>query len=161
MLWYKITLGFISKMFIGLLSICAIGSFGSSLASNYRKPIKYVSINNWPCQARPTLVNINSDETLFYQFTVSVNICGGSCNTIDDPYSRVFVPNKVKSMNVKVFNLMSEVNETRVIVQHGLCESKCGLNEKACNSKQKWNPDECRCECKEFDDCGSCEKSYM
>ena len=32
---------------------------------------------------------------------------------------------------------MSEVNETRVIVQHGLCESKCGLNEKACNSKQK------------------------
>ena len=59
-------------MFIGLLSICAIGSFGSSLASNYRKPIKYVSINNRPCQARPTLVNINSDETLFYQFTVYV-----------------------------------------------------------------------------------------
>ena len=76
-------------MFIGLLSICAIGSFGLSLVSNYKKPIKCVSTKNQPCQARPTLVNINSDETLFYPFTVTVNKCGGSSNTIDDRYARV------------------------------------------------------------------------
>ena len=29
-------------------------------------------------------------------FTVSVNKCGGSCNTSDDPYVRVSVPDKVK-----------------------------------------------------------------
>ena len=54
----------------------------------------FMSINNQPCQARPTLVNINSEETLFYLFTVCANKCGGSCNPIDDPYARVWVPNK-------------------------------------------------------------------
>ena len=48
-----------------------------------------LTLNNRPCQARPTLVNINSDETLFYPFTESVDKCGGSCNTIDDQYARV------------------------------------------------------------------------
>ena len=32
-------------------------------------------------------------------------------------------------MNVKVFNLMSRVNETKFLVQHEWCECKCGLNE--------------------------------
>ena len=31
------------------------------------------------------LVDINFDETLFYRFTVNVNNCSGSCNSIDDP----------------------------------------------------------------------------
>ena len=33
-----------------------------------------------------------------------------------------------------------------------------GLNDRVCNPKQKWNPDECQCECKELDDRGFCEK---
>ena len=81
-----------------------------------------MSLNNQPCQAGLTLVNANSNEILFFffffSFTVSVNKRGGSYSTIDDPYARVCVPDKVKSMNVKVFNLMSEVNETRLLVQH-------------------------------------------
>ena len=36
---------------------------------------------------RPTLINIHSNEPLYYQFTVSVCKCGGSCNTIDDSYA--------------------------------------------------------------------------
>ena len=34
---------------------------------------------------------------------------------------------------------MSWVNETRFIVQNVLCQCKCELNERVCNSKQKWN----------------------
>ena len=41
--------------------------------------------------------NTNSNETLYYPFTLSVNKFGGSCNTINDPYIRVCVPNKVKN----------------------------------------------------------------
>ena len=44
-------------------------------------------LNNEQCQARPTLVNIISDETIFYPFTVSANKSDGSCSTIDDPYA--------------------------------------------------------------------------
>ena len=49
-------------------------------------------------------------------------INGASYNTANDPYARVCVPNKVKNMNVTVFNLMTDVDETRFIVQHKLLE---------------------------------------
>ena len=45
-------------------------------------------------------------------------------------------------MILKVFNVMSEVNETRFIVQHESYKRKCGLNESVSNSKQNWNYDE-------------------
>ena len=59
--------------------------------------------------------------------------CVGSSNTINDPYAQVCVSNKVKSMNVKVFDLMSGLNETRFLVQHESCDCKCRLNESVCN----------------------------
>ena len=36
-------------------------------------------------------------------------------------------PNKVKDVNVNVFNLVSGVNETRFLVQHESSECKCEL----------------------------------
>ena len=64
-------------------------------------------------------------------------------------------------MNVKVFNLMSGVDETKFSVQHESCEYKCVLNGSLCNTNQKQNHDKCRCECKELNDWGSCEKGQM
>ena len=61
---YKIMFGFIKKMFIGLSSPCTRGSFGESLAFNSKGHIKCESINNQPCQTRPTLVDINSDLSI-------------------------------------------------------------------------------------------------
>ena len=55
-------------------------------------------------------------KLFFCPFTVSVHKCDGSCNTTDDPYARVCVPNKVTNLNEKVFNLMSGVNKTRFLV---------------------------------------------
>ena len=56
---------------------------------------------------------------------------------------------------------MSNVNETRFLGQNESCECKCRLNESACNSRQKWNHDECWCESKELDDRCSCKNGYM
>ena len=72
-------------------------------------------------QARPMLVNTNSDETLFYSFTVTVTFSisvkyGEVCNFIDDPFVRAYILNKVENVNLKVFNLMSQVNEARFLV---------------------------------------------
>ena len=67
--------------------------------------LNIVSLNNQPCQARPTLVDINSNEALFYPFTASVDKCGGSCNIIDDPYAWVCVPNKVIKQDDKVVSI--------------------------------------------------------
>ena len=146
-LFKKTMFGFIKKTFIGLLSVCTVVHFSGSLQSNYKESIKCVTLNDRLCQAIPTLASIISDEILFYPFTVSVNECVGSCSTIDDPYAQVCLPNEVKHRNVKVFNLMSKINETRSLVQHESFKCKCGLNESVCNSRQKWNLDECCCEC--------------
>ena len=97
-------------MFIGLLS-----TFGESLASNYKGSTKCVSLNNWQCHTRPTLAGINSNEANFYIFTVNVNRCSGSCNSIDDPHFRAFFQNRVKDMNENIFNQISWVNETTII----------------------------------------------
>ena len=39
------------------------------------------------------------------------------------------------------------------------CEWKCGAN--ACNNKQRWNKDKCRCECKELIDTRMCDKGFI
>ena len=148
-------------MFIELLSGCTIECFGESLVSNSKGPIKRVSWNNDLYQARPSLVNNYSDETFFYSFTVIADKCGESCNTINDPDAWVCVTNKVNNMNAKVFKLMSGIIETRFLVQNESSECKCRLNESLCNSKQKWNHNECRCECKKLGGSVSCKNDYM
>ena len=115
-------------MFTGLLGVCTLAVFSGSLPSNYKEPIKCVSdhVKVDLSSSKSTHVDINSNKTLFYPFTV--NKCGGSCNNIDDPYARACVPNKVKNMNVIVFNLISGINETKYLVQHESCEYECRLN---------------------------------
>ena len=130
------------KMFIGLLSACTIASFSKSLASNSKGHIKLASLNNQPYQARPTIVDINFNDILFYLLTVKY---AESFNTIDDSYARVFVRNKVKKMILKVYNWISEVNETEYLVQNAWLDCKCGFNESVCNSFQNRNQDKCRC----------------
>ena len=59
-------------------------------------------------------------------------------------------------MNVKASNLMSRTNETRHVKWHESCKCKCRLDVSACNNKQHWNDDKCRCECKELIGKGIC-----
>ena len=82
-------------MFIELLSACTIESFGGSWPSNYKGPIKWVFLNNRLCQARPTLANINSNQSLYYPFIFSVNKYGGNCNTVNDPCVSICVSKKL------------------------------------------------------------------
>ena len=72
-----------------------------------------VSMNNQWWKIRPQVVNIKSDNTFFYTYSIEVNKCGGSCNNINNPYSKFYVPNAVKNINVEVFNLVSRINEAR------------------------------------------------
>ena len=51
----------------------------------------------------------------FFPFSIKTSKCSGSCNNINHPHAKICVPDVVKSLNVKVFNLMSKTNETRHI----------------------------------------------
>ena len=119
--------------------------FGCNLPSV--SPLEYVLMNNQECKVRPETVNVNSKESAFYPFSIKTNKCSGSCNNINDPYAKLCVPDVVKNLNIKVFNLMSRTNETRYIKWHETCKCKCRLDASFCNNKQRWNEDKCRCEC--------------
>ena len=71
------------------------------------------------------------------------------------------VPDTIKNINVKVFNLISRTNETRHIEWHKTCKCKCRLDASVCNNKQRWNEDKCRCECKELIDKGMFDKGFI
>ena len=71
-----------------------------------------ILMKNQDCKVRPEIVNVNSNEPVFYPFSIKTNKCGGSCNNINDPYGNICVPDVIKDLNVKVFNLMSRTNET-------------------------------------------------
>ena len=111
---------FIKKMFY-------IGSlFLSSLVST--TSINCISMKNQECKVRPEIVNVNSNEPIFYLFSIKTSKCGGSCNNINDPYAKICVPDIGKDLNVKVFNLMSRTNETSHIKWRETRKCKCRLD---------------------------------
>ena len=111
--------------------------------------LECMSMINQKCMSRPKIIDINANEPVFYPYSIKVNKCSGSCNNINDPYAKLCVPDIIKNINVKVFNLMSRINETRQIIWHETCKCVCRLISAVCNSRQIWNKDKCRCECKE------------
>ena len=95
MVWYvRIKMsGFVKKVFFtGLL-------FLSSLLST--TPLRFISMNNQVCKARPEIINVNSNAPVFYPFIIKASKCSGSCNNINDPYTKMCVTDIVKNSNVK------------------------------------------------------------
>ena len=100
-------------MFAFIKKVLHIGSlFLSSLANT--TPLRCISMNNQSCKVRPEIVNANSNEPVFYHFSIKTSKCSGSCNNINDPYAKICVPDAVKDLIVKVFNLMSRTGLKRV-----------------------------------------------
>ena len=125
------------------------------------KALECISVVNQKCMARPKIIQTNSNEPVFYPLSIKVNKCGEDCNTINDPMAKLCVPDIVKDMNIKVFNMLSRINETRKIIWHETCKCICLLTSAICNDKQEWNK-KCNYECKE--DLVSklvCDKGYM
>ena len=102
-------------------------------------PLKCVSMNNQECKIKPKTINVNSNEPLFYPYSILINKCSVSCNSVTDPYAKLCVPDFAKSINLKIFNLMSRTKEARHIEWHETCKCKCRLDLSVCSNKQRWN----------------------
>ena len=64
-------------------------------------------MNNQECKVRPKIVNVNEDDPVFFPFDVKAGKCSGSCNNIKNSLTKLCVPDAVKKLNVKLFNLVS------------------------------------------------------
>ena len=92
-------------MLVFIKKVFNIGSlFLSSLIST--TSLNCISMKSQECKVRPEIINVNKNEPVFYPFSIKTSKCSGSCNNINDPYAKICVPDVVKDLNVKVFNLI-------------------------------------------------------
>ena len=61
--------------FVKLVFVSAIMFFGCNLSSV--NTLECVSINNQECKVRPEIVNVNSNESIFYPFSIRTSKCSG------------------------------------------------------------------------------------
>ena len=71
-----------------------------------------VSVINQKCMPRPKILDVNEGvgETLFYPYNVLVNKCNGSCDTLDNPMTKLCVPDIIKRENMQVYNFLMMLN---------------------------------------------------
>ena len=82
----------------------------------------------------------------------------GSCSSLNDLSNKVCVPNKTEDLNLSVFIMIKEINESKTLAKHISCKCKCKFDKRKCNSDQWWNNDKCQYECKKHN---ICEQYYM
>ena len=68
---------------------------------------------NQKCKVRPKIVNVNSKGPIIFPFSIKTSKSSGSCNNINNPPEKLCVPDVIKNLNIKVFNVMPRTNETR------------------------------------------------
>ena len=93
--------GLITKIFIGLLTGLVNGSNHTNC----------VSLSNQKCMTQRTLINLDPNEYTqefhCYSAAVKLDICAGSCNTVNDLSNKVRIPNKTEDLNLSVFNTIT------------------------------------------------------
>ena len=74
---------FVKKVFVLVLTV---------LSSSITGALKCISINNQECKVMPKIVDVSSNNPIFYPFSVKINRCSGNCNSVNDPYAKICVP---------------------------------------------------------------------
>ena len=82
---------------------------------------------------------IVDNDYMTFTYKIKVDKCVGSCNDVENPYFKVCLPDVVKNISVKSFDLISRKKVLRNVSFHKSCKCGCLLDEKVCNNKQKWN----------------------
>ena len=63
--------------------------------------LECIGMRNQDYKVRPENVNTNSNDPIFYPFSIKVNKCNGNCNNINDPFARICVPDIAKNLSAK------------------------------------------------------------
>ena len=89
---------------------------------------------------QPTLINLNPNECsqkLHYDaFSVNLDRCVGSCNTLNELSNKLCVPNRTEDLNPSVFNMIIGINVWKTLTKHISCKCKCRFDGRKCNSDQ-------------------------
>ena len=97
----------------------------NSYASDHTK---YVLLSRQKFKTQPTLLNLHpyeySQEFHCYPFSVKLDRCSRSCNTLIDISNKVCTPNKREDLNLSVFNIITGINKSKTLTKHLLCKCR-------------------------------------
>ena len=66
--------------------------------------LECVSMNNQECKIRTEMVSLNTNEPMFYPYSIKKNGCK---DTINDPYAKICVPDQIKNTNINKAHKMA------------------------------------------------------
>ena len=75
--------------FIKQILISAMMFFSSLSSVN---SLECISMKNQKCKVKPEIIDINSNDPIFFPFSIKINKCSDNCNNINNPYARICVP---------------------------------------------------------------------
>ena len=107
-------------------------------------------LKNQECTVRKVIID-NDDMNFPYKIEVDRYI--GSCNSKNNPYCKIHLPDSIKDISVTSLDLISQRLVLKNISFHKTCKCGCKLDEKVCNNLQRWNGNKCRCECLKIKKC--------
>ena len=83
---------------------------------------KCMFLNDEPYMVRPTFIDINLVELIYYTFMINSNKCTGKCNVSSQ---KICVPKETKEINVEAVNMITNKIEAKTMTEHISCECKC------------------------------------
>ena len=84
--------------------------------------LKCISLKNQEWKVREVVVK---SEHMTFPNDIKVNRFCGNCNNITNPYAKVCVPDIIKNVTVKMFDLMALTNKTKQVIFHESCKCIC------------------------------------
>ena len=107
-------------------------------------------LKNQECTVRKVIID---NDYMTFPYKIGVDRCIGSCDSKNNPYYKICLPDSINNISVKSLDLISQRLVFKNISFHKTCKCGCLLDEKVCNNLQKWNGNKCRWECLKIKKC--------
>ena len=93
-----------------------------------------MSLSNQKCMIQPTLINLYpneyNQEFHYNPLAVKLDRCVRSSNYLNDLSNKVCIPNKTEDLNLSMFNMITRINESKILTKDISCECKCRFDGK-------------------------------
>ena len=89
--------------------------------------LKCILLKHQECKLRKVIFE---NDYITFPYKIKIYRPVGSCNDKGNPYIEVCLPDSVKNISVKVFDLISRENVLRNVSFHESCKCDCLLDEK-------------------------------
>ena len=86
-----------------LVGLTSLSSFSNVIS------LSCISMSNQGCKKRLQVININSNNPIFYPFSIKTSKSSGNSSSVNDSYAKICVPDIIKNLNLKVFHNYQEL----------------------------------------------------